>query len=185
MEIIQREPNEGPVLIKPKLFWDERGYFYESFNDKEFREKVADVAFVQDNQSMSSYGVLRGMHFQRPPFAQAKLVRVTHGSVVDIAVDIRKSSETFGKWWWAYLTEENHYEFFIPEGFAHGFVSLTNDTVFQYKCSNVYDKKSEGAIAWNDPELSIPWESLIPLESIIVSEKDRGHKSLSETDTCF
>lgn len=148
---------DGVVIIEPRLFKDERGYFFESFSQKEFEEKVCKTVFVQDNESKSSYGVLRGLHFQKPPFAQSKLVRVVRGAVLDVAVDIRKGSPTFGKHVAVELTAENHRQFFIPRGFAHGFSVLSQEVVFQYKCDNYYAPQSEGALAWDDPDLGIDW----------------------------
>lgn len=161
---------EGIVIIEPRLFKDERGYFFESFNQKDFEEKVCRTTFVQDNESKSSYGVIRGLHFQKPPFEQAKLVRVVKGAVLDVAVDIRKNSPTFGQHVAVELTEENHRQFFIPKGFAHGFSVLSKEVVFQYKCDEFYHPEAEGGIAWNDPNLGIDWK--IPENKIIVSVKD-------------
>ena len=152
MEII-KTAIESVVIIEPRLFKDDRGYFFESFSQREFTEKVRKVDFVQDNESKSSYGVLRGLHFQKPPYAQSKLVRVIKGSVLDVAVDIRKGSPTFGEHVSVELTEENHRQFFIPRGFAHGFVVLTEEVIFQYKCDNFYAPQCEGALAWDDPAL--------------------------------
>ena len=148
---------EGLVIIEPRLFQDDRGYFFESFNQGEFESKVCQTTFVQDNESKSSYGVIRGLHFQKPPFAQSKLVRVIKGAVLDVAVDIRKGSPTFGKHVSVELTEDNHRQFFIPRGFAHGFSVLSEDAIFQYKCDNFYHPEAEGTIAWNDPELGVKW----------------------------
>ena len=161
---------EGIVIIEPRLFKDERGCFFESFNQKDFEEKVCRTTFVQDNESKSSYGVIRGLHFQKPPFEQAKLVRVVKGAVLDVAVDIRKNSPTFGQHVAVELTEENHRQFFIPKGFAHGFSVLSKEVVFQYKCDEFYHPEAEGGIAWNDPNLGIDWK--IPENKIIVSVKD-------------
>lgn len=171
------------VIIEPRIFADARGYFFESFSQREFEEKVRPIRFVQDNESKSSYGVLRGLHFQKPPFAQSKLVRVIKGSVLDVAVDIRKDSPTFGQHVAVELTEENHRQMFIPRGFAHGFAVLSDEVIFQYKCDNFYSPQSEGAIAWNDPALGIDWK--LPTASILLSEKDRCHPLLAETDTPF
>lgn len=146
---------DGVVIIEPRLFKDDRGYFFESFSERDFNAQVRTVRFVQDNESKSSYGVLRGLHFQKPPFAQSKLVRVVKGAVLDVAVDIRKGSPTFGQHVAVELTEENHRQFFIPRGFAHGFSVLTDEVIFQYKCDNFYAPQSEGAIAWDDPALGI------------------------------
>ena len=144
---------EGVVIIEPRLFKDERGYFFESFSQREFEEKIRKISFVQDNESKSSYGVLRGLHFQKPPYAQSKLVRVIKGAVLDVAVDIRKGSPTFGKHVAVELTEENHLQLFIPRGFAHGFSVLSQEVIFQYKCDNFYAPQSEGALAWDDSEV--------------------------------
>ena len=169
---------EGVVIIEPRLFKDDRGYFFESFSQREFAEKVRKVDFVQDNESKSSYGVLRGLHFQKPPYAQSKLVRVIKGSVLDVAVDIRKGSPTFGEHVAVELTEENHRQFFIPRGFAHGFVVLTEEVIFQYKCDNFYAPQCEGALAWDDPALKIDWK--VPADKIILSGKDQPHECLEE-----
>ena len=157
---------DGVVIIEPKVFGDHRGYFFESFSERDFNSQVRDVRFVQDNESKSSYGVLRGLHFQKPPHAQSKLVRVVKGAVLDVAVDIRKGSPTFGQHVAVELTEDNHRQFFIPRGFAHGFVVLTDEVIFQYKCDNFYAPQSEGAIAWNDPALGIDWK--VPADRIIL-----------------
>lgn len=169
---------EGVIIIEPRLFEDERGYFFESFNQKEFQEKVCKTTFIQDNESKSSYGVIRGLHFQKPPFAQSKLVRVVKGSVLDVAVDIRKGSPTFGQHVAVELTEDNHRQFFIPRGFAHGFSVLSKEVIFQYKCDNFYVPQSEGAIAWDDPDLGIDWQ--ISIDEILLSEKDKSHPKLAE-----
>ena len=167
MEIIKTEI-EGVVIIEPRIFKDDRGYFYESFSQREFEEKVCHTTFVQDNQSKSSYGVVRGLHFQKPPYTQSKLVRCIKGAVLDVAVE---------------LSEENHRQLFIPRGFAHGFAVLTPEAVFQYKCDNFYNKESEGAIAWNDPELAIDWR--IPAEQVLLSEKDKQSKCMNDADFLF
>lgn len=172
----------GVLIIEPRIFSDARGYFFESFNQREFDEKVRPVRFVQDNESKSSYGVLRGLHFQKGKDVQSKLVRVVKGAVLDVAVDIRKGSPTFGKWVSAELTEENHRQFFVPRGFAHGFSVLSEEAVFQYKCDNFYAPQSEGAIAWNDPDLNIDWR--IPAENIQLSLKDSNHPLLKDLP-CF
>lgn len=165
---------EGPLIIEPKVFGDNRGYFFESFNAREFMQKTGiEVNFVQDNESKSHYGVLRGLHFQNPPYTQSKLVRVVEGRVVDIAVDIRKGSATYGKYVSVELTGENHRQFYVPKGFAHGFVVLSPEALFQYKCDAFYEPASEGAIAWNDPTLGIDWP--IPISDIELSEKDKHH----------
>ena len=171
------------VIIEPKIFGDSRGYFFESFSEKNFVEKVTDTHFVQDNESKSCYGVVRGLHFQNPPHAQAKLVRVIKGRVLDVAVDIRKGSPTYGKHVAVELTEDNHRQFFIPKGFAHGFAVLSEEAVFQYKCDNYYAPQSEGAIAWNDPDLGIDWG--IPEAKVLLSEKDAKHPCLKDADIPF
>lgn len=182
MEVIKTEL-EGVVILEPRLFKDDRGYFFESFSQREFDEKVRPVKFVQDNESKSVYGVLRGLHFQKPPFAQSKLVRVIQGAVLDVAVDIRVGSPTYGKHVAVELTAENHRQLFIPRGFAHGFSVLTDEVVFQYKCDNFYVPQSEGAIAWNDPALGIDWR--IPEASVILSEKDKHHPLLKDLPETF
>ena len=174
---------EGVVIIEPRLFKDERGYFFESFNQREFEEKVCKTTFVQDNESKSGYGVIRGLHYQKPPFAQSKLVRVIKGAVLDVAVDIRKGSPTFGQHVAVELTEENHRQFFIPRGFAHGFSVLSEEVIFQYKCDEFYHPEAEGAIAWNDAELGIDWK--IPLEKVLVSEKDSKHLILENINDLY
>ncbi|MBQ7812695.1 MAG: dTDP-4-dehydrorhamnose 3,5-epimerase [Bacteroidales bacterium] len=182
MNVIQTEI-PGVVIIEPKVFGDSRGYFFESFSEKMFVEKVAQTRFVQDNESRSCYGVVRGLHFQKPPHAQAKLVRVVKGRVLDVAVDVRKGSPTYGKHVAVELTEDNHRQFFIPRGFAHGFAVLSEDAVFQYKCDNYYAPQSEGAIAWDDPDLSIDWR--IPMDKALLSEKDSRHPCLKDAEIPF
>ena len=177
MEVL-RTCIEGAIIIEPRLFKDGRGYFFESFNQREFEEKICKTTFVQDNESKSSYGVIRGLHFQKPPFAQSKLVRVVKGAVLDVAVDIRKGSPTFGQHVAVELTEENHRQFFIPRGFAHGFSVISEDVVFQYKCDNFYAPEFEGALAWNDPDLGINWR--IPMDKVSLSEKDQQHPVLRD-----
>jgi len=174
MEVIKTDI-EGVVIIEPRLFKDDRGYFFESFSQREFDEKVGKITFVQDNESKSCYGVVRGLHFQKPPFAQSKLVRVIKGSVLDVAVDIRVGSPTYGKCVAVELTEDNHRQFFLPKGMAHGFAVLSKEAIFQYKCDNFYAPQSEGAIAWDDPDLAIDWR--IPASEVILSEKDSHHDS--------
>ncbi len=174
---------EDLFIIEPRVFEDERGYFFESYNQKEFDEKVRPVRFVQDNESKSSYGVLRGLHFQKGNHSQSKLVRVVKGRVLDVAVDIRKGSPTFGKHVAVELTGENHRMFFIPRGFAHGFSVLSEEAIFQYKCDNLYCPSSEGAIAWDDASLGIDWK--IPSEDVVLSEKDRRHPKLKDSDYLF
>ena len=182
MEVIKTNI-EGVVIIEPRIFKADRGYFFESFSQREFEEKVCKTTFVQDNESKSSYGVLRGLHFQKPPFAQSKLVRVIKGAVLDVAVDIRKGSPTFGQYVSVELTGENHRQFFIPRGFAHGFSVLSEEVIFQYKCDNFYSPQSEGAIAWNDPDLNIDWR--IPAEKVVLSEKDSKHPRLKDWQNVF
>lgn len=171
----------GLLEIEPVVFGDERGYFYETYNLAKFKEAGIPNEFVQDNQSKSSAGVLRGLHFQNPPFAQGKLVRVIHGSVVDVAVDIRKGSPTYGKHHKVLLSGKNKKMFWIPPGFAHGFATLENDTIFAYKCTGFYSKESEGSVRWNDPELMIDWGIVNPS----LSEKDREAPLLASLDSQF
>ena len=167
MEVIKTKI-EGLLIIKPRVFADARGYFFESYNEDVFKKNGVDVNFVQDNQSLSNTGVLRGLHFQAPPFDQGKLVRVINGSVLDIAVDIRKKSPTYGEYVSIELTEENKTMFYIPSGFAHGFLTLRDNTIFSYKCTNLYNKASEETVLWNDLDLKINWNVANP----ILSEKD-------------
>lgn len=175
---------EGPFIIEPRLFGDARGYFFESFNAREFSQQTGlDVAFVQDNESRSSRGVLRGLHFQKPPYAQSKLVRVVEGRVVDVAVDIRKGSPTYGRHVAVELTGDNHRQFFVPKGFAHGFVVLSEVALFQYKCDEFYHPEAEGAIAWNDPTLAIPWP--IGADEVLLSERDKHHPLFADFQTPF
>ena len=174
---------EGVVIIEPKVFGDERGYFFESWNQKDFDEQVRPIRFVQDNESKSCYGVLRGLHFQKGKYSQSKLVRVVKGRVLDVAVDIRKGSPTFGKHVAVELTADNHRQFFIPRGFAHGFVVLSDEAVFQYKCDNLYAPQEEGALAWDDPEICIDWE--VPTEKVILSAKDKVHPRLKDSTELF
>lgn len=162
---------EGVIILEPKVFGDERGYFFESFSQREFEEKVCKTTFVQDNESKSSFGVLRGLHFQKGEYAQAKLVRVVQGKVLDVALDIRKDSPTFGQHVAVELSDENKRQFFIPRGFAHGFVVLSKEAIFQYKCDNFYAPQHEGGIAWNDPALRIDWK--IDHKDALLSEKDK------------
>lgn len=174
---------EGVVIIEPRVFVDNRGYFFESFSQKIFEEQVCKTVFVQDNESKSSYGVLRGLHFQKPPYAQSKLVRVIKGKVLDVAVDIRQGSPTFGKHVSVELSDENKRQFFVPRGFAHGFVVLSDEVIFQYKCDNFYSPVYEGAVAWDDPDLNIDW--LISSDEIILSEKDKYHDNLKNVNWLF
>lgn len=182
MEVI-KTAIEGVVIIEPRIFKDERGYFFESFSQKEFDEKVRPIRFVQDNESKSSYGVMRGLHFQRPPFTQSKLVRCVKGRVLDVAVDIRKDSPTYGQHVAVELTEENHRQFFVPRGFAHGFAVLSKMAVFQYKCDNFYAPQADGGISIKDESLGIDWQ--IPVENAILSEKDTRHICLKDFDSPF
>lgn len=177
MEIIKTNI-EGVVILEPRLFKDARGYFFESFSEREFNEKVCPTTFVQDNESYSSYGVIRGLHFQKPPFTQAKLVRVIKGAVLDVAVDLRKGSPTYGQHVAVELTGENRRQLFIPHGFAHGFSVLSEEVLFLYKCDNYYAPQSEGGILWNDPSLGIDWK--IPADEAILSEKDFKHPLLKD-----
>ena len=179
---------EGVLILEPKVFNDARGYFFESFSQREFDEKVAPILghtirFVQDNESMSSYGVMRGLHFQRPPFTQSKLVRCVKGAVLDVAVDIRKGSPTFGQHVAVELTEDNHRQFFISKGFAHGFAVLSETAVFQYKCDEFYHPEADGGISIMDQSLGINWE--IPTDQAILSEKDTKHQMLANFDSPF
>lgn len=182
MEIIKTEIN-GVVIIEPRIFCDERGYFFESFSQLEFDEKVMPINFVQDNESMSSYGVMRGLHFQKMPYTQSKLVRCVKGAVLDVAVDIRKGSPTYGQHVAVELSEDNHRQFFIPRGFAHGFSVLTEIAVFQYKCDNFYAPQADGGIQLIDGSLGIDWR--IPTNKVILSEKDLKHPLLAEYDSPF
>lgn len=173
----------GLKILEPRVFTDSRGYFFESYSKKLFDEEVAKVDFVQDNESCSSYGVIRGLHFQRPPFCQAKLVRCVKGKVLDVAVDLRKGSPTYGHHVAVELSEDNHRMFFIPHGFAHGFSVLSDTAVFQYKCDDYYHPEAEGGISLLDPELDIDWQ-IAPAEAIL-SEKDKNHPMLKEYDSPF
>ncbi len=174
---------EGVLVLEPKVFNDARGYFFESYNERDFNALVGNVNFIQDNESRSQYGVLRGLHFQKGEHSQAKLVRVVRGKVYDVAVDLRKSSPTFGKYVGVELTEDNHRQFFIPRGFAHGFAVMSDIAVFQYKCDNLYAPESEGAIMWNDPDLNIKWP--VEADKIILSEKDKHHPFLKDSEYFF
>mgnify|MGYP003296224889 CR=1 FL=1 len=203
MNII-KTPLEGLLVIEPQLFRDARGYFVETYNEQRYQDAGIDARFVQDNQSCSSYGVVRGLHFQRPPYTQAKLVRCvrgagarrrtqglrqaelvccTQGKVLDVAVDLRKDSKTFGQWFGVELTEENHRQFFIPRGFAHGFSVLSEKAVFTYKCDNLYHPEADGGILLSDPDLNIDWQ--VPEEHRILSEKDTKHPLLKNFDNPF
>lgn len=182
MEVIKTDI-EGLVIIEPKVFGDARGYFFESFSQREFEEKVRKVNFVQDNQSMSSYGVMRGLHFQEPPFSQSKLVRCVKGRVLDVAVDIRKGSPTYGQHVSVELTEDNHRQFFVPRGFAHGFAVLSENAIFQYKCDNFYAPQADGGISILDKSLGINWQ--IAQDKALLSEKDMKHALLKDFDSPF
>ena len=182
MKVIQTSIPEV-VIIEPDVFGDSRGYFFESYSQKKFDELVRPVRFVQDNESKSKYGVLRGLHFQKGKDAQSKLVRVVKGRVLDVAVDIRKGSPTFGKYVAVELTEDNHRQLFVPRGFAHGFSVLSEEAIFQYKCDNLYAPHAEGAIAWNDPEIGIDWQ--LPAEDVLLSAKDAAHPMLKEAEDLF
>lgn len=182
MEVIKTDI-EGVVILEPRVFKDARGYFFESYSQREFEAKVGKINFVQDNESMSSYGVMRGLHFQRPPYTQSKLVRCVKGAVLDVVVDIRKGSPTYGQHVSVELTEENHLQFFIPRGFAHGFAVLSETAIFQYKCDEFYHPESEGGISILDYSLGIDWR--IPTEKAILSEKDTKHPLLKDFDSPF
>ena len=182
MEIIKTNI-DGVLIIEPRLFKDERGYFFESWSKREFEEKVGNIEFVQDNESKSSYGVMRGLHFQRPPFTQSKLVRCVRGRVLDVAVDLRKGSKTYGQHVAVELTEDNHRQFFIPKGFAHGFAVLSETAVFQYKCDNFYHPEADGGISITDESLGIDWK--IPVQKAILSEKDTKHPLFKDFETPF
>ena len=177
MEVIKTNL-AGVVIIEPRVFRDARGYFFESFSQREFEEKVCPIRFVQDNESMSTYGVIRGLHYQRMPYTQSKLVRCVKGAVLDVTVDIRKGSPTFGQHVAVELTEDNHRQLFIPRGFAHGFVVLSDVAVFQYKCDNFYHPEADAGIQLMDEELGIDWR--IPMEQAILSEKDLRHVKLRD-----
>ena len=174
---------DGVVIIEPRIFTDARGYFFESFSERDFCKEVREIKFVQDNESKSSYGVMRGLHFQRPPFTQSKLVRVIKGAVFDVAVDIRKGSPTYGKHVAVELTEDNHRQFFVPRGFAHGFAVLSDEAIFQYKCDNFYAPEADGGISILDESLGIDWH--IPMDKAILSEKDTKHSLLKDFDSPF
>ena len=180
---IYRTDIEGVLILEPEVFGDARGYFFESFSRRRFEEAAGAVGFVQDNESKSCYGVIRGLHFQRGEAAQAKLVRVVSGTVLDVAVDIRRGSPTFGRHVAAELSGENRRQLFIPRGFAHGFAVLNGEAVFQYKCDNYYDPASEGGIAWDDPALGIDWR--LPADAVVLSEKDRRRPTLAEAEELF
>ena len=182
MEVIKTKI-DGLLILEPRIFEDSRGYFFESFSQKDFNQQVGPVVFVQDNESKSSFGVMRGLHFQRPPFTQSKLVRCVKGAVLDVAVDIRKNSPTYGQHVAVELTEDNHRQFFIPKGFAHGFAVLSETSVFQYKCDEFYHPESEGGISILDDSLGIDWR--IPTDKAILSDKDTKHPLLKDFDSPF
>ena len=182
MKII-KTPIEGLLVLEPQLFRDARGYFVETYNEQRYHEAGIDARFVQDNQSCSTYGVVRGLHFQRPPYTQAKLVCCTQGRVLDVAVDLRKESKTFGQWFSVELTEENHRQFFIPRGFAHGFSVLSEKAVFTYKCDNLYHPEADGGILLSDPDLNIDWQ--VPDSHRILSDKDTKHPLLKDLANPF
>ena len=182
MEVI-KTAIDGLMVIQPNVFNDARGYFFESFSQREFEEKVRRIKFVQDNESMSSYGVMRGLHFQAPPFTQSKLVRCVKGRVLDVAVDIRKGSPTYGQHVAVELTEDNHRQFFVPRGFAHGFAVLSETAIFQYKCDNFYAPQVDGGVSIMDDSLGIDWH--IPIDKAILSEKDMKHALLKDFDSPF
>ena len=182
MEVIKTKI-DGLLILEPRIFEDSRGYFFESFSQKDFNQQVGPVVFVQDNESKSSFGVMRGLHFQRPPFTQSKLVRCVKGAVLDVAVDIRKGSPTYGQHVAVELTEDNHRQFFIPKGFAHGFSVLSETAVFQYKCDEFYHPKADGGISILDDSLGIDWR--IPTDKAILSDKDTKHPLLKDFDSPF
>lgn len=182
MNII-KTPIEGLLVIEPKVFCDARGYFVETYNEARYREAGIDAQFVQDNQSCSSYGVVRGLHFQRPPYTQAKLVCCTVGRVLDVAVDLRPDSPTYGQHYAVELTEDNHRQFFIPKGFAHGFSVLSDKAIFTYKCDELYHPEADGGLLLSDPALGIDW--MIPEEARIISDKDTKHPLLCDLGKIF
>ena len=182
MEVIKTDI-DGVFIIEPRVFNDARGYFFESYSERDFNAQVREIHFVQDNESKSSYGVMRGLHFQRPPFTQSKLVRCVKGAVLDVAVDIRKGSPTYGQHVAVELTEDNHRQFFVPRGFAHGFAVLSEEAVFQYKCDNFYHPEADGGISILDTSLGIDWR--IPTDKAILSEKDTKHPLLADFDSPF
>ena len=182
MNVIDTEI-EGVKIIEPNIFKDSRGYFFESFSQREFDEKVAPIVFLQDNESKSSYGVMRGLHFQKPPYTQSKLVRCVKGSVLDVAVDLREGSSTYGKHVAVELTEDNHRQLFIPKGFAHGFAVLSDTAIFQYKCDDFYHPEVDGGINILDESLGIDWR--IPTDKAILSDKDTKHPLLKDFKTPF
>lgn len=180
MEVVET-PLQGLVIIKPRIFADSRGYFFESYNINDFKKAGIDATFVQDNQSLSHKGALRGLHFQNPPYAQDKLVRVIKGSVIDVAVDIRKNSPTYGQHFKVELSGENNLALFVPKGFAHGFICLEDNTLFYYKCSDVYNPQAESGLPWNDPALGIDWG----IENPVISEKDLKYSNFNSFNSLF
>ncbi|MEA4935075.1 MAG: dTDP-4-dehydrorhamnose 3,5-epimerase [Paludibacter sp.] len=182
MEII-KTPIDGLLIIKPRIFEDARGYFYESYNRNKYKELGIEQDFCQDNQSMSSYGVIRGLHYQLDPYSQSKLVSVIIGTVWDVAVDLRKDSPTFGQWYGVELSAENKLQFLIPRGFAHGFSVLSEKALFSYKCDNIYNQQMERGVLYNDPTLNIDWK--ITPESALVSAKDQGHSCFKDAEMNF
>jgi len=174
---------KGVYIIEPVIFKDQRGYFCETFKESEFAKAITGITFVQENENKSSYGVLRGLHFQKPPYAQSKLARVVDGVVLDVAVDIRKGSPTFGEWVAVELSSENHRQLFLPRGMAHGMLCLSPTCIFSYKVDNYYNPQSEGYIAWDDQDVAVDWR--IPATDIILSEKDKHHPQLGEIDSPF
>jgi len=182
MEII-KTPIKDLVVIKPRVFSDARGFFFETYNEERYREAGITQQFVQDNISKSSYGVVRGLHFQKPPYSQAKLVQVIEGAVLDVAIDLRSDSATYGQWHAVELTAENHLQFLIPRGFAHGFAVLSETAIFTYKCDNLYHPESEGGIIYNDPTLNIDWG--IPVDKALISEKDTKHPLFKDLEKIF
>ena len=182
MEIIKTDI-EGLFIIKPRIFSDSRGYFFESYSKRDFEKEIGPVQFVQDNESKSSYGVLHGLHFQKPPYAQSKLARVVDGAVLDVAVDIRKGSPTFGEWVAVELSSDNHRQLFLPRGMAHAMLCLTPTCIFSYKVDNYYNPQSEGFIAWDDPDIAVDWQ--IPVPDVILSQKDSNHPLLRDIESPF
>lgn len=182
MEII-KTPIEDLLIIKPQVFEDARGFFFESYSEQKFQKAGLDIQFCQDNQSKSSYGVIRGLHYQLSPHGQTKLVSVVRGAVWDVAVDLRKDSTTFGQWYGVELTEDNKLQFLVPKGFAHGFSVLSETAVFSYKCDDFYNAKLERGIMYNDPILNIDWK--IPAEKALISEKDKKHPLFKDADRNF
>ncbi len=178
---VKQTPIPGLLIIQPDVFYDPRGYFFESYNQKKFRQFGLDESFIQDNLSLSAKGILRGLHFQNPPFAQGKLLSIIKGEVLDVAVDIRKKSKFYGKYFSITLSEENKTMLWIPPGFAHGFLSLADNTIFSYKCTQIYDKQSEDSIRWNDKNLNIKWG----IENPLVSEKDQNAPNFCDLKSGF